>query len=530
LSNRMDEFENSIHNCLAGDEELTAISTRFFNILQEEESELLIENFDDEQIFQQIEHLYTKDVLEQEDDFNCLEIESDSETEDAEENEGVPETAEAADVDGDHAFEENEEDEDEEDDDEEGGFSDGDGSDDDLKAALDHFDDDNGKSKEISSKADDDFEALRAQKSEIDDEHFSLAQMEKFCDDMDEKEMEGNLDELDSDLEDELYGDGAGKNDEEDDDDTEENDKAIMFDSFFQSNFEKRQEKLAEEIKKLEDEAVSKKPWHLRGEATAEARHEDELLQMDLDFDAQAAAVAPTAEATETLEAIIIQRIRDMAFDDVERKSRAMIEPAEAKARLVPDEERKSLAQLYENEFLKQGQDTDEDPVRKEIKKDMNDLFAELDFLTYDTTVNQKEIEIKVISDTPALRSEEIGPSLVSTYSSMAPEEIDGKARGVFMDKSERSATDIKRHRRKVKSQIKARKEAGKEVTFKKPKTKSQADLRPVDGQKIKWSNSTKVFKALQDEIDHGTLSKKAATKAKKEKVLEMRKAKSFKL
>ena len=102
----------------------------------------------------------------------------------------------------------------------------------------------------------------------------------------------------------------------------------------------------------------------------------------------------------------------------------------------------------------------------------MNDLFAELDFLTYDTTVNQKEIEIKVISDTPALRSEEIGPSLVSTYSSMAPEEIDGKARGVFMDKSERSATDIKRHRRKVKSKIKARKEAGKEVTFKKPKTK----------------------------------------------------------
>ena len=81
----------------------------------------------------------------------------------------------------------------------------------------------------------------------------------------------------------------------------------------------------------------------------------------------KAPAVAPTAEATETLEAIIIQRIRDMgmlmdgiwfksrfsAFDDVERKSRAMIEPAEAKARLVPDEERKSLAQLYENEFLK---------------------------------------------------------------------------------------------------------------------------------------------------------------------------------
>ena len=139
----------------------------------------------------------------------------------------------------------------------------------------------------MSAKADDNFESLRAQKSEIDDEHFSLAQMEQFCDDMDQKEMEGNLDELDSDVEDELYGDGTSKDDEEDEDEAEENEKPIMFDSFFQSNFEKRQDKLAEEIKKLEDEAVSKKPWHLRGEATAEARHEDELLQMDLDFDAQ---------------------------------------------------------------------------------------------------------------------------------------------------------------------------------------------------------------------------------------------------
>ena len=56
----MEEFESSIHNCLAGDEELTAISTRFFNILQDEENELLVENFDDEQIFQQIEVALSK--------------------------------------------------------------------------------------------------------------------------------------------------------------------------------------------------------------------------------------------------------------------------------------------------------------------------------------------------------------------------------------------------------------------------------------------------------------------------------------
>ena len=40
------------------------------------------------------------------------------------------------------------------------------------------------------------------------------------------------------------------------------------------------------------------------------------------------------------------------AYDDVERKTREMIEPAEAKRKLIPDEERKSLSQLYEQEYL----------------------------------------------------------------------------------------------------------------------------------------------------------------------------------
>ena len=40
------------------------------------------------------------------------------------------------------------------------------------------------------------------------------------------------------------------------------------------------------------------------------------------------------------------------AYDDVERKTREMVEPAEAKRKLIPDEERKSLSQLYEQEYL----------------------------------------------------------------------------------------------------------------------------------------------------------------------------------
>merc|ERR1712158_90381 len=125
---------------------------------------------------------------------------------------------------------------------------------------------------------------------------------------------------------------------------------------------------------------------------------------------------------------------------------------------------------MGENEFLQNGKDVDEDKDRKQIKDDMTKLFAQLDFLTYDTVVNQKEVEIKVQSDAPALNSEERGLPLLSTFNSLAPEEVGGKSRGSFIDKSERSATDIKRDRRKAKAKIKARKAAGKEVTFKKPK------------------------------------------------------------
>lgn len=102
---------------------------------------------------------------------------------------------------------------------------------------------------------------------------------------------------------------------------------------------------------------------------------------------------------------------------------------------------------------------------------------------------------MKVLSDAPALNSEERGLSLLSTFNSLAPEEVAGKSRGSLIDKAERSATDIKRDRRKVKAKIKARKAAGKEITFKKPKRKPEADLRPVDGNKAWLQNFTCDFK-----------------------------------
>ena len=47
------------------------------------------------------------------------------------------------------------------------------------------------------------------------------------------------------------------------------------------------------------------------GETSARNREGDELLAMDVDYDAIKPAVAPTVQMTEELENIIIQRIRD---------------------------------------------------------------------------------------------------------------------------------------------------------------------------------------------------------------------------
>jgi len=489
--------------------------------------ELYVEGMDDEQIYQQIDLGLTGRVLEERVDLFERDDFSDEEDDDREEEDKEAEEDE----------EKEDESEIEEEDEEEEEI-------DQPNAKRAKFD--LGEDEDDNELNDDELEAKASktyQKTQLDDEFFSLRQMEEAC----EQQEEQGADEavLDEDMMEELYGDGmeGDEDDEEDgglfgddngdDNDDEGNKNGIMASDFFApSTFEKRTQRVREELDELEADQIKDKPWHLMGETTARQRDGDELLAMDVDYDAIKPAVAPTVQMTEELENIIIQRIRDKAYDDVERKTREMVEPAQAMRKLVPDEERKSLSALYEQEFLSQNnKDADEDPVRKEMKANMERLFNQLDFLTYDTVVNQKEVEIKVVSGgTAALVSEEKGPSLVSQYQSLAPEEIGGRSKGAFKIKEERSAGEIKRDRRAIKQKIKAKKAAGIEIKFKNPKKKSDADLRPDDGKKTKWTNSSKVFRLLQEENETGALTAKAEKKAKKTEVMEKRRAKSFKL
>lgn len=69
-------------------------------------------------------------------------------------------------------------------------------------------------------------------------------------------------------------------NDENEEDQDDEDDESKQ-----KSSLELREERLKMKIKEIEEAAVSEKPWQLKGEVTAESRPENSLLQEVLEFD-----------------------------------------------------------------------------------------------------------------------------------------------------------------------------------------------------------------------------------------------------
>ncbi|KFH46843.1 U3 small nucleolar ribonucleoprotein-like protein [Hapsidospora chrysogenum ATCC 11550] len=210
------------------------------------------------------------------------------------------------------------------------------------------------------------------------------------------------------------------------------------------SAHERRQAKLAEEIRKLEAASVAKREWTLSGEAAAADRPVNSLLEQDLDFEHVGKPVPViTPEVSEGIEDLIKRRILAQEFDEVIRR-RPGTESVPAGTRRgmvleeVDDTKGKSLAEVYEEEHAKRtNPDTyvsqsDEKLQReeREIENMWRDVSARLDALSsWHYRPRPVEPTLSVVSDVATVAMEDAQPTTAQgisggSSSRMAPQEV----------------------------------------------------------------------------------------------------------
>ncbi|KAI4254057.1 MAG: hypothetical protein LQ352_003330 [Teloschistes flavicans] len=257
------------------------------------------------------------------------------------------------------------------------------------------------------------------------------------------------------------------------------------------SNHERRQAKLAAEIRRLEAANVAKRDWTLSGEARAADRPLNSLLEEDLDFERAGKPVPViTNEVSEDIEALIKRRIIDRDFDEVIRRRPGDLATAGAKAarrgrfELDDTKPQQSLADVYEAEHLRRVDpdghiDKRDEKLKKEhaaIEELWADISAKLDALSnWHYKPKPPQANITVVADVPTVSMEDARPSAGegmggAATSMLAPQEMykPGEERsredkrkevvlksGVPVAREEMSREEKLRRRRREKERIK---------------------------------------------------------------------------
>ena len=261
------------------------------------------------------------------------------------------------------------------------------------------------------------------------------------------------------------------------------------------STHERRQAKIAEEIRRLEAANVAKREWQMSGEARAADRPINSLLEEDLEFERAGKPVPViTAEVSQDIEALIKRRILAGEFDEVQkRRLDDLVTGAGAGARrgrveLEDTKSSKGLAEMYEEEHLRKTDPSFEDALDAKTRKEHAEIeqmwkkvCGKLDSLSswhYKPKPAAPALEVR--AEAPAIEMEDARPTAggdVAGASTLAPQEVyqPGKEKrgdeivtraGMPVARDEMTREDKVRRRRRAKERIKkaARNEAARKT------------------------------------------------------------------
>ncbi|KAG2375049.1 hypothetical protein C9374_010053 [Naegleria lovaniensis] len=423
-------------------------------------NKLLVEGFDEEQIWSQLETFH-KPLLKQlsnniENKLPSLEsivpehvleyLLEDDDDEDENDDQEIDERALRRAMTNDEDDDEDEEDE--------NNFENADEEDD------DHF---RSSKKRTQPSSVDDARNYIADKSEAETEEDINKFLELMEQDMDK------LDEMDYDMNEQIvnnkelrkaFGELYGDEEEEDDDDEEEDKNTEDMNGTHKTPFELEQERLLAKMEELEGRHIADKDWQEIGEVDAKKRPKNSLVEEGkLTFEhAHKAKPVITEEVTRDLESIIISRIVSGIFDDpVKPEESDKNEDLKQDVQLEHEKSKKSLAQIYEEMYLKKVEGVDieeekkEDPVvkatKQKILKQVSDLLQVLNQMSTFTYVAPPRIDLEDESELKSVTNLVTGKE----EGEKSAHEILPAVKWLPQANEEMSEQDKKRKRRQVK-------------------------------------------------------------------------------
>ncbi|KAL1333872.1 M phase phosphoprotein 10 isoform X2 [Arachis hypogaea] len=261
-----------------------------------------------------------------------------------------------------------------------------------------------------------------------------------------------------------LHQESEGSDEEDDDMKFKKQNKGTA------STHQKQLEKIHSKIEEMEKANLEPKTWTMQGEVTAAKRPKNSALEVDLDFEHNVRpAPVITEEVTASIEDMIKKRITEGNFNDVQKAPKLPSKVPREVKELDDNKSKKGLAEIYEQEYVEK-----EDPTsaplsfRDEQKQQASVLFKKLglklDALAHFSFAPKPVIEdMSVQINVPALAMEEIAPVAVSDAAMLAPEEVfEGK--GDIKEETELTKEERKRRRANKKRRFKAVKRMGKKV------------------------------------------------------------------